>query len=45
MQLNTDLSRRVVIDSETLPWVDSPSAGVQRKLLERDGTSAVRRSS
>ncbi|MFO1177074.1 MAG: cupin domain-containing protein [Ottowia sp.] len=37
MKLNTDYSQRVVINSLDLPWVQSPTAGVQRRLLERDG--------
>lgn len=37
VQINTDISQRVVIDSSSLPWVESPVPGVQRKLLSRDG--------
>ena len=42
------LTERVVINSLDLPWVQSPMAGVQRRLLDRDGeedakaTSVVR---
>ncbi len=45
MQLNTSLSQRVVVDSAGLPWVDSPIAGVQRQLLERDGGEVARATS
>lgn len=45
MQLHTDLSRRVVIFSEELPWVDSPIANVQRRMLERDGEEVARATS
>ena len=31
MKINADLSRRVVQQSASLPWVDSPVAGIQRK--------------
>ena len=37
MKINADLSKRVVIDSSTLQWVDSPIAGIMRLMLERDG--------
>ena len=45
MQLHTDLSQRVVIFSEELPWVDSPIANVQRRMLERDGEEVARATS
>ncbi|MCS5693431.1 cupin domain-containing protein [Cyanobium sp. FGCU-6] len=45
MQLNADLNRRVVIATETLPWVASPTAGVERRLLERDGGEVARATS
>ena len=34
LQLNTDLSQRCVVASHELPWSDSPSPLVQRRLLE-----------
>jgi anti-sigma factor ChrR (cupin superfamily) len=37
LKLNADFSARVVCHSAELPWVASPMAGVQRKLLERQG--------
>lgn len=42
MQLNVDLSQRVVINTNEIPWVDSPMAGVQRRMLERDGDEVAR---
>jgi anti-sigma factor ChrR (cupin superfamily) len=45
MQLNTDLSARVVMRSGDLPWVPSPAAGVQRRLLSRDGEESARATS
>jgi anti-sigma factor ChrR (cupin superfamily) len=45
MQLHTDFSQRVVIPSADLPWVDSPMAGVHRRLLERDGEEVARATS
>lgn len=49
--LNMDFSKRVVIDTRTLDWKDSPVKGVQRKPLARESaerghaTSLVRYSS
>ncbi|MEX1222322.1 MAG: cupin domain-containing protein [Idiomarina sp.] len=34
--LNLDFSKRVVIDTATQKWIDSPASGVRRKLLERE---------
>ncbi len=45
MQLRSDLCERVVVDSNAMTWVDSPSAGVQRKMLERDGDEVARATS
>ena len=42
MQLRSDWSERVVVDSSALDWVNSPLAGVQRKMLERDGDEVAR---
>ncbi|MEB3233417.1 MAG: cupin domain-containing protein [Leptolyngbyaceae bacterium] len=45
MQLNADLTQRVVIDTAALPWQDSPIAGVQRRMLDRDGAEVARATS
>lgn len=45
MQLRSDWSERVVVDSSAMGWVDSPSVGVQRKMLERDGDEVARATS
>ena len=45
MQLRSDWSERVVVDSSALDWVNSPLAGVQRKMLERDGDEVARATS
>ena len=34
--LNMDFSKRVVIDTASQPWADSPASGVRRKPLERE---------
>jgi anti-sigma factor ChrR (cupin superfamily) len=45
MKIHADLSQRVVVLSEDLPWVDSPMPGVQRRMLERDGEEIARATS
>jgi anti-sigma factor ChrR (cupin superfamily) len=45
MKLNEDLSQRVVLRSPELPWQPSPVAGVQRRLLARDGEENARATS
>lgn len=45
MQLNADLTQRAVIDTTKLPWRDSPMAGVQRRMIERDGEEVARATS
>jgi anti-sigma factor ChrR (cupin superfamily) len=43
--LNTDFRQRVVIDTTKLPWIQSPSAGVWRRPLERGGAESGRATS
>lgn len=45
MQLRCDWSERVVVDPSEMQWMDSPSIGVQRKMLERDGDEVARATS
>lgn len=45
MKLNADLSQRVVLETETLDWQDSPMQGVQRRMLDRDGAEVARATS
>lgn len=45
MKLHTDFSQRVVVETEALPWVDSPLPGVQRRRVERDGEEVARATS
>lgn len=45
MQIHADLSQRAVVDSNALPWVESPLAGVERRMLERDGDEVARATS
>ncbi|MEM9148881.1 MAG: cupin domain-containing protein [Cyanobacteria bacterium P01_F01_bin.3] len=45
MKIHADLNQRAVVFSNDLPWVDSPMAGVQRRMLERDGEEVARATS
>jgi anti-sigma factor ChrR (cupin superfamily) len=45
MRLNSDFSKRVVVHAPSIAWVDSPSSGVQRRMLERDGGEVARATS
>ncbi len=45
MKIHADLAQRAVVDSNALPWVESPLAGVERRMLERDGGEVARATS
>ncbi|MDA8350888.1 MAG: cupin domain-containing protein [Pseudomonadota bacterium] len=45
MFLNEDLSRRAVVHAAELPWVASPTAGVERRMLFRIGAEQARATS
>lgn len=45
MRLNADFAQRVVIDSTTLAWADSPVPGIRRRMLDRDGGEVARATS
>ena len=45
MKLNADFSQRVVIDTNAQPWVASPLAGVERRMLDRIGDEVARATS
>lgn len=45
MQINADLTERAVVYTEDIPWVNSPMAGVQRRMIERDGEEVARATS
>ena len=42
MDINADFSQRVVMHGATMPWVNSPVAGVQRRMLDRLGDEVAR---
>ena len=45
LQLNADFAQRCAVDSNTLPWMTSPSPLVHRRLLERNGGEVARATS
>lgn len=45
MQIHSDLTKRAVVDTNGLDWVPSPMAGVERRMLERDGGEVARATS
>jgi hypothetical protein len=45
MELNADFSRRAVVHAATLPWIPSPMAGVDRRMLDRIGDEVARATS
>jgi len=45
MKIHADLSKRAHVDSATLEWIASPMAGVERRMLERDGEEVARATS
>lgn len=45
MELNADFSRRVLVHAARLDWVPSPSAGVERRMLDRIGDEVARATS
>ena len=45
MLINADLSIAAVVETAAMPWVASPIAGVERRMLERDGGEVARATS
>ncbi|MET3107961.1 anti-sigma factor ChrR (cupin superfamily) [Oxalobacteraceae bacterium GrIS 2.11] len=45
MNIHNDFSQRVALQSNDLPWVDSPVPGIKRRMLERDGGEVARATS
>ena len=45
MHLHADLQQRVALDTASLPWMASPVAGVERRLLDRCGGEVARATS
>lgn len=45
MDLNSDFSRRILIHGDTVPWITSPTPGVDRRMLDRIGGEVARATS
>ncbi|MEM7606718.1 MAG: cupin domain-containing protein [Myxococcota bacterium] len=45
MKVNADFSERVLVHGANLPWVPSPMAGVERRMLDRIGEEVARATS
>lgn len=45
MNLNSDFSQRAAVHASRLPWVPSPMAGVERRMLDRIGDEVARATS
>lgn len=43
--VNADFARRIVIATNALPWIASPQAGIERRLLDRVGGEVARATS
>ncbi len=44
-RVNGDFAQRVVLDTNAMPWVPSPTAGVDRRMLDRIGGEVARATS
>lgn len=45
MNINSDYSKRIVLNHHELPWIDSPEVGVKRRLLDRVGDEIAKATS
>ncbi len=45
MQINADLTQPVILDAGRMDWVPSPAAGVDRRMLYREGDEVARATS
>ena len=45
MELNADFSKRAAVHAAGIPWVPSPMAGVDRRMLDRIGEEVARATS
>ena len=43
--VNADFTQRIVLSTGTMPWIPSPQAGVERRLLDRIGGEVARATS
>lgn len=45
MEINADFSRRALVHADEIPWIASPMAGVDRRMLDRIGNEVARATS
>lgn len=45
MQTRNNLKEFAVVDSQSLPWIPSPPADVERRMFERNGHEVARATS
>jgi anti-sigma factor ChrR (cupin superfamily) len=45
VKINADLTKPALVKAASLPWVPSPLAGVERRMLDRDGGEVARATS
>lgn len=45
MRIHADFTRRVNLSTDDMPWVPSPQAGVERRMLDRIGQEKARATS
>lgn len=45
MNINADLSKPALVSIDTLPWLNSPTPGIARRMLDRDGEEVARATS
>lgn len=45
MEIHADFTQRIVLHGAQMPWIDSPMAGVQRRMLDRIGAEVARATS
>ena len=45
MRLHADLTERIVLSTATMEWVSSPSPGIERRMLDREGGEVARATS
>ena len=45
MNINSDYTKRVVINHHDLPWIPSPETGVERRMLDRIGDEVAKATS
>ena len=42
MNIHSDFTQRIVLDTESMPWQETPTSGVTRKMLDRIGDEVAR---